>query len=59
MGIFFNNLLFHFMCIGVLPVSVSVRRCVRMLDPGVTDGCQLQYGFWDLNPGPLEEQSVL
>jgi hypothetical protein len=23
------------------------------------DGCELLCGFWDLNSGPLEEQSVL
>ena len=26
---------------------------------GVTDGCELPHKFWDLNPGPLEEQLVL
>jgi hypothetical protein len=23
------------------------------------DGCELPYGFWELNPGPLQKQSVL
>ena len=23
---------------------------------GVTDVYELQYGFWELNPGPVEEQ---
>jgi hypothetical protein len=37
---------------------------VRMLDvrfpaTGVTDSCELPCGFWELNLGPLEEQSVL
>jgi hypothetical protein len=27
-------------------------------DP-VTDGCEPPYGCWELNAGPLEEQSVL
>jgi len=27
-------------------------------DLGVPDSCELVHGFWDLNPGPLEEQSV-
>jgi hypothetical protein len=28
-------------------------------DLGVTDSCELPYGYWESNPGPLEEQSVL
>jgi hypothetical protein len=30
----------------------------RALDP-ITDGCEPPCGFWELNSGPLEEQSVL
>jgi len=30
----------------------------RASDP-ITDGCEPPRGFWDLNSGPLEEQSVL
>jgi hypothetical protein len=26
---------------------------------GITDGCELPHGFWELNLGPLEEQPVL
>ena len=26
---------------------------------GITDGCELPCGRWELNPGPLEEQAVL
>jgi len=36
--------------------------CVRMTDPlelGVTDSCELPYGSWELNSGPLEEQPLL
>ena len=40
--------LFNFMCIGI-----------RSPGTGVTDSCELPYGCWELNPGPLEEQSVL
>ena len=25
----------------------------------ITDGCEPPYGYWDLNSGSLEEQSVL
>lgn len=32
---------------------------VRVLDPGVADSCDRPYGCWELNPGPLEEQSML
>jgi hypothetical protein len=28
----------------------------RASDP-ITDGCEPPYGFWELNSGPLEEQS--
>jgi hypothetical protein len=31
--------------------------CVRVAGLGVTDSCELP--CWVLNPGPLEEQSVL
>jgi hypothetical protein len=30
----------------------------RASDP-ITDGCEPPYGCWELNSGPLEEQSVL
>ncbi|EDL33388.1 mCG1045525, partial [Mus musculus] len=30
----------------------------RVSDP-ITDGCELPCGCWELNSGPLEEQSVL
>jgi hypothetical protein len=30
----------------------------RVLDP-ITDGCEPSCGCWELNSGPLEEQSVL
>ena len=36
--------------------------CVRVSDSpgtGVTDRCELSCGCWELNPGPLEEQSML
>jgi hypothetical protein len=29
------------------------------VDLGVRDSCELPCGCWELNPGPLEEQSVL
>jgi len=40
-----------------------VHRCFlrhqrRTSDP-ITDGCEPPCGFWELNSGPLEEQSVL
>ena len=31
--------------------------CVRVSDTGVTDTCELSCGCWELNLGPLEEQS--
>ena len=41
------------MCIGVLPA------CYVSSDLGVTDSCELPCGCWELNPGPLEKQSML
>jgi hypothetical protein len=32
---------------------------VRVLDPGVTDSCELPRRCWKLNSCPLEEQLVL
>jgi hypothetical protein len=34
-------------------------ECVRSLGTGVTDSCELEFGCWELNLGPLEEQRVL
>ena len=30
-----------------------------MLNPGITDSCELPCGCWELNLGPLEKQSLL
>ena len=46
------------MCIGVLPACRSCEG-VRSPEAGVTDSCGLPCGCWELNPGPLEVQSVL
>ena len=47
--IFYDLFIFiFFMCIGV-----------KVFGTGVTDSCELPCGCWELNPGPLEEQSVL
>jgi hypothetical protein len=35
------------------------QREFRSSGTGVTDGCKLPCGCWELNPGPLEEQPVL
>ena len=32
--------------------------CVRASDP-IADGCEPPCGYWELNSGPLKEQSVL
>jgi hypothetical protein len=38
--------------------TVAVTHQKRASDL-ITDGCEPPYGCWDLNSGPLEEQSVL
>jgi hypothetical protein len=44
------------MCIGVF---VYMYVFVRVSDIGVKDICELSCTCWELNPGPLEEHSVL
>jgi len=49
------------MYLGVLTaVCLCVCLCEGSRSPGtgVTDSCELSYGCWELNPGPLEEQPV-
>lgn len=33
--------------------------CVGASGMGVTDSCELLCGYWELKPGPLEEQQAL
>ncbi|KAL6062602.1 hypothetical protein STEG23_004216 [Scotinomys teguina] len=40
--------------LGLL-VFASIYVCVGVLDPGVTDSCELLCGCWELNLDPLEE----
>ena len=47
--LFFNDL-FNFMCIGV-----KVSDLVELY---FSDSCELPCECWEVNPGPLEEQSV-
>ena len=46
------------MCICASPNSYLCEG-VRSPGTGVTDNCELPCGYWELNPGPLEEQAVL
>ena len=47
------------MCIGILPACMSLCKGIRSPGTGVTDTCVLLCGYWELNPGPLEDQPVL
>ena len=47
------------MYIGVLLACMSLWECVRSSGMEVTENCELACGCWELNPGPLEEQSML
>jgi hypothetical protein len=54
---------FFFSCKDLFNVYEYDYSCLwrnqkRALDP-ITDGCKPPRGCWDLNSGPLEEQSVL
>jgi hypothetical protein len=52
---FFNDLLIYFMYVGTLSPSSDTPE--EALDP-ITHGCEPPCGCWELNSGPLEEQSV-
>jgi hypothetical protein len=47
-----------FIIISKYTVAVF-RRTLKRASDLITDGCELPCGCWDLNLGPLEEQSVL
>ena len=51
--------MYCFMPIVVLPACMSLYEGVRSPIAEVTDRCGLPCGSQELNPGPLEEQSVL
>jgi hypothetical protein len=40
-------------------LHACLRESVRSPRTGVIDGCELPCGCWELNLGPLEEQSAL
>ena len=40
-------------------VPIEAREGVRSPRTGVTGGCELPCGCWELNSGPLEEEHVL
>jgi hypothetical protein len=54
---FFVSRLIIFMCIGVFPAYLCEGS--RAFRAGLTDGSELPWGCWELNPGPQEEQPVL
>ena len=64
-----QNTSFIFCFIYVLPICSSMNMCVHGthgdqkrasdLATGVTEHCELTYGCWELNPGPLVKQPVL
>jgi hypothetical protein len=56
--IFIPNVLFCFVFI-ICKYTVAVFRHQERESGLVTDGCEPPCGCWDLNSGPLEEQSVL
>jgi hypothetical protein len=37
----------------------ALYACTFLPEDPITDGCELPCGCWELNSGPLEEQSVL
>jgi hypothetical protein len=63
--ILLKYLLIYFMCLRVLSVCMFTiceledvcvtRRCYILHLLGLTGGCELPHGYWELNLGPLEE----
>lgn len=58
------------MCMAVLPVTMCALSIHSIFEEAtteywipwnleVTNGCELPWGFWELNPRPLQEQKVL
>ena len=47
------------LCALVLCLCVCLCKGVRFPGPDVSDSCELPQGYWELNPGPLQEQLVL
>lgn len=40
-------------------VSVEAEEGIGSPETGVTDGCELSRGWWELNSGPLEKEQAL
>jgi hypothetical protein len=56
-NLFFKKGFIYFMYMSALSACTTVHY-KRASDP-ITDGCEPLYGCWELNSGPLEEQTVL
>jgi hypothetical protein len=39
--------------------SACIPACQKSALDHIVDGCELPFGSWELNSGPLEEQPVL
>ena len=52
------KILFNFMCVCVF-LHVCLCEGAGSTGTGVTDSCELPYGWWELNPGHLVEHPVL
>jgi hypothetical protein len=47
------------MCIGILPIYVCLFEGMGSTRTGVSGSCELLCGYWELNPGSVEEHPVL
>jgi hypothetical protein len=50
-----KDLFIHFMCVSILSLSSGTPE--EGLNP-ISDDCEPPCGCWELNSGPLEEQSL-
>jgi hypothetical protein len=48
-----------YLCMWVHSLSLSSNTAEESIGDSITDGCELPFGCWELNSGPLKEQPVL
>lgn len=46
------------MCITCMPSTYGDQKNVRSLETGVTEGCELSFGFWEPSLGLLQDHQV-
>lgn len=57
----FGSMLLLWLCVDVFPLwcPMTMKEDIRCPRARITDDCEVPYGWWELNPSPLEAQLVL